>query len=430
MRSNSAWQTWVSSLPAQAGRSRSARYGVCAALLAAGILTGLAGCPSAAPRELLGATAAPQIRVLLDTVPQGASRTVAVNGSFQVLDRARRVLWESPVGVSAAATRRDDDSIAWSGRDLGTWWVEIVATEQQFSIDGVPYRGTLRLYVREAERGARELVFVNAVALEQYLAGVLRGELPKRFADAAQAALAIAARTYALYQIAVLPSDVEYHVLADERSQVYRGLRGEDAPARKIVAATSGLVLVDAFASPRRIFETFYCCTCGGTTQPARLLTGRPAPGALEGGISCSYCGAAGSPFLTWPEVKIARGELTRRLVNSFPSLEPLGPIARIDVVERTAGDRPALLRLVGDSGRERMLRPEELRVALGGRMLKSAWCEIARRGNEFVFTGGRGYGHGVGLCQYGAQGLALAGRSTSQILSFYYPGSSLERAY
>lgn len=413
-------------------RSCPARRRSPAALVTTGLCTALAGCPAAAPRELLAGALhdGPLVRVLLNTVPDGASLLVGVSGPFQVIDRAGRVLWDSPSGLAPAPATRAADSLAWNGRDLGAWWIEIVPRDRELTVDNVPFRGTLRIYIRDAELGARELAVVNALALEQYLAGVLRGELPRRFSTAAQAALAIAARTYALYQIAALPADVEYHVMADERSQVYRGLRGEDAPARSVVAQTRGLVLVDAAASPQRIFEAFYCCTCGGVTQSAEFLTGKSSTRALNGGVSCSYCSAAGSPFLTWPSVKIPRAELTRRLVNSYPSLEPLGSIARIEVIERTAGDRPALLRLVGDSGRERTLRPEELRVALGGRRLKSAWCEIQRRGNEFVFEGGRGYGHGVGLCQYGAQGMALDGRSTSDILSFYYPGSGIERAY
>jgi len=84
----------------------------------------------------------------------------------------------------------------------------------------------------------------------------------------------------------------------------------------------------------------------------------------------------------------------------------------------------------VTDERQTLTLSAADLRLALGGRGLSSPNFSVEEKGGVLLFSG-RGHGHGVGLCQWGARGLALEGRTAEQILEHYYPGASIaELAY
>jgi len=90
------------------------------------------------------------------------------------------------------------------------------------------------------------------------------------------------------------------------------------------------------------------------------------------------------------------------------------------------------MVKLVGSTGKSGFLRAEDLRLSIDptGRKLRSTACEIAGASDKWLFISGRGYGHGVGLCQCGAQGMARRGRSAYEILSYYYPGAVIGSVY
>jgi stage II sporulation protein D len=87
-------------------------------------------------------------------------------------------------------------------------------------------------------------------------------------------------------------------------------------------------------------------------------------------------------------------------------------------------------LRITGSSGQEHDILAERFRLAIGSRIVRSTDCDIRVLKDEVVFENGRGFGHGLGLCQWGAQGQALEGKRAGEILRFYYPGSRLTRVY
>jgi len=72
----------------------------------------------------------------------------------------------------------------------------------------------------------------------------------------------------------------------------------------------------------------------------------------------------------------------------------------------------------------------ERFRLAVGPTVVRSTDCRIRVSGDEVIFENGKGYGHGLGLCQWGMQGLAQSGKHAAEILRFYYPGSKLTRVY
>jgi len=89
-------------------------------------------------------------------------------------------------------------------------------------------------------------------------------------------------------------------------------------------------------------------------------------------------------------------------------------------------------IEITGSSGKRDFLRAEDFRLAIdpSGQEIKSAICRIIDTGGKWAFVSGRGYGHGVGMCQCGAEGMARVGKTTRQILSYYYPGSKTIRVY
>lgn len=371
--------------------------------------------------------AGPLVRVLLQRASLDKLPNLSISGEYRLFRTDGRELSPTLHSQSAPTLSGGDDGVKWNGASLGVHAVEIrPEPDAVISLNGKPYRGALRLIQDDRAR----LAYINVVPMEVYLTGLIRGEVPRRFEPAAQRALAIAARTYALFHLKSKPDDADYHLAAGEGSQVYRGVGGEDAAAIDAVRKTRGVVLAGRDGERFRIFEAFYSSTCGGATQSASAFSGRELLEPLRGNVRCPYCQSAGSPHLRWNGPRFTKQELTRRLRRAYASLEPLGRIERIETVERGAAGRPTAFELFGRNGRSRTLRAEELRVGLRDRRLKSAWFHVESAGGAFRFTRGRGFGHGVGLCQYGTQGLARTGKTTSEILAYYYPESRLVRAY
>jgi stage II sporulation protein D len=90
------------------------------------------------------------------------------------------------------------------------------------------------------------------------------------------------------------------------------------------------------------------------------------------------------------------------------------------------------MVKLVGSAGKSDFLRAEDFRLTVdpSGRKVRSTGCRIISMGHKWAFVAGRGYGHGVGMCQSGAQALAREGKTARQILAYYYPGSKIVKLY
>ncbi len=290
------------------------------------------------------------------------------------------------------------------------------------------YRGTMRLVAGDAAAGS----VINVVDLEAYLVGVVSSELYAHFHEEAFRAQAVAARTYAWYQMRTAGRRRAWDVKATESSQVYRGLgRGAEVPkAAGAVRDTCGVVCTWPSPDGERIFCTYYSSTCGGSTQAAGPVKREPIIPPLAGNVTCEYC--RDSPDYRWGPVTLTKAAITQRLRAKYPKFEELGPIERIDVTELTPSGRPVILTFTdaGDASIE--LEAENFRLVVdpAGRTIKSTFFNVEDRGERIVLKNGRGFGHGIGLCQYGAEGLAKQGRTVAEILNFYYPTSRLTRAY
>ena len=307
-------------------------------------------------------------------------------------------------GGSVEVTPRGD-GLRLGGHDLGPAAVIVAAR---------PLRMGDRVLstVAVVERSGATLRLIEELPLDDYVAGVLSGELPASFPAEAQKAQAVAARTYALVKkIEAEASGRSWHLGANVLSQVYAGAAPNPA-ARAAAAATRGEVLVLG----NEPVEAFFHSACGGRTERGADALGRDLPYLVS--VPCGRCNEAPG----------ARWTLTRSGAELGKALGLGGPVTALRVSEQTASGRVSRVELqVG--GQRTVLNGVELRQRLGWSRLPSLAFEVKERGGSFTFTG-RGQGHGAGLCQWGAAGMAREGKSYREILRTYYPGTGLAKLY
>lgn len=293
--------------------------------------------------------------------------------------------------------------------------------------DEVAYPGLIHISVGEA--GGLEII--NELDIERYVGCVTANEVWPTFATEAFRVQAIVTRTFVLYHMSRRPN-APFDVSATQGSQVYRGIR-DDAVGRRAAEAaeyTRGIVCTWREQSEERLFCAYYSAACGGMSQSAALLGPDGDTEPLRGGVKCDYCKIAPGEAYRWGPVRLSADEVLSRLLERYPDLAALEEIINITPVEQTPAGRLVSLRITGARGDSREMLAERFRLAIGSTVVRSTDCRIRVVNKEVIFDNGRGYGHGLGLCQWGAQGLALTGKKAAEILRFYYPGSNLTRAY
>lgn len=330
--------------------------------------------------------------------------------------------------------------------------VELVRTAEGWDLGGNQYAGG-RLIIECVDRSSVRLgqtdyrgklvftpgegntiVAINHLDLESYLAGVIGKELYSKWNDVTYQAQCVAARTYALYEKATIGEDRDYDVRNDQGSQVYGGLSGETDKSWRAVQATHGQVLAYGPLGKERIFKAYFSACCGGMSNSASVLNGDPVFPPLAGGRVCEDCSACTK--YRWAAVTIPRPAVYKALVGSYPAASGLGSLASIEVAEYIHSNRPLWVDCVGGNGQRLRIRADDLRLALlrsgnaQAKLLYSMNCSIKTAGDNIVFSDGRGFGHGVGLCQWGAEAKADAGYTAEQILLYYYPGAKIIKAY
>ncbi len=301
-----------------------------------------------------------------------------------------------------------------------------------FSLNGDCFRGSLHLL---AEPDGKSFKAINFLPMEAYLNGVISAEMPYYWEQQALQAQAIAARTYCWFIKNSFGPNREWDVRRTQASQVYKGVIAETTRTREAVAKTAGKILVcrheDSSIKP---FPTYYSSTCGGHTENSKNVFG-DSYAALRG-VDCPYCqDSVRSSLLFWPMAQFDKKTVTKRIFKKYPKLKELKSIKKIIVSKETdygKFKRIVTVKLVGSDGKEGFLRGEDLRLTIdpGGSKIKSAACRIILLDDKWTFIAGRGYGHGVGMCQYGALAMARKGKSAKQILRYYYPSSKIRKLY
>lgn len=297
--------------------------------------------------------------------------------------------------------------------------VTVRAGRGQIILDGVSYRklrvsgaGPIKLN-NKSYRGVLELsaangglLVVNELPLEQYLVGVINSEISSTWPMESIKTQAVIARTYAVAKREERRTSV-YHLEATVMDQVYDGSDLEDSRAARGVYETAGQVLT----YHGTVIQAFYHATCGGRTEDSAHVWGVSLP--YLHGVDCQYCAAGNSN--TW-EQSLPLSKLEAALkVSGLSAIKP-GPL----------NSRGRLKSIILTTSRGSVTMPAtKFRMAVGSTVIKSTNFTV-RVDDGTVFLNGFGYGHGVGLCQWGAKQRALDGFSYSEILSYYYPGTEL----
>jgi stage II sporulation protein D len=279
-------------------------------------------------------------------------------------------------------------------------------------------RGPLRVGTRdyvgalEVWRQGQGLLLVNELPMEEYVAGTVRGEVSERWPTEALRALAVVARTYALFQQNRLTGRA-FHVVAGNQDQSFAGVAPEGSPAREAARTTAGQVLT----WQGRVFPAFYHSDSGGFTEAAQSVFSGDGVPPLEG-VRDEF--SVDSPNYTWT-VTLPLTVIGERLRRGGLDV---GQVTRLTVLERTPSLRVARLAVEHSRGTA-TLRGADFRRLIGYDALKSTlFVPVAQDG--VVRFEGRGWGHGVGLSQFGAKGMADRGYAYPQILEHYYPGATL----
>ncbi|MFP4054697.1 MAG: SpoIID/LytB domain-containing protein [Phycisphaerae bacterium] len=403
-----------------------------ACLLSAMILTSCARKEDAIAElaQPLAKPESPDLRVLLTNSPAPVAK-IATTGGYRLRVGTRTLTASQGTSGDLVATHTGG---RWSFNGLqaetGVAMLEPLG-DSLVKLNGVAYRGSLRLI----PAGPNSLRVVNVVDLERYLASVIAKELYSHWHLQAYRAQAVAARTFALYQQKTYGRTHDHDVRADQSSQAYPGLASETDKSWQAVESTAGVVLTYPVEGSLRLFRSQYSSCCGGHVNPAEVVQKSPDIPPLQGGQVCTDCGRGefASAKYRWNPVTISKSDVYRSVVRRYPTRSRrIVNIHRIVTDRRAPHGRAISIKLYDTRGKAIRMLAEDLRVCLlqagvpEAKKLYSMNCLILNAGDAFVFTEGHGFGHGIGMCQYGAQSKAAKGWTAEQILGFYYPGARL----
>ena len=355
----------------------------------------------------------PQVRVLLAraaalrVVPVAGSRLTLRDGSGNLLERRED-------GLTLRATRGRIAGVAGEPQRL---WLLPDQPDGSFWLQQRRYRGALLVQLKQGRLQA-----INRLGVESYLPSVVGAEMPHQWPAEALRVQSVAARTYALRK---LRPAADYDLDSTQRSQVYLGLESETPSTRSAVASTRAQVLTHG----RRLIEAVFHSSSGGQTENSGEIWRNQLP-YLKSVPDFDQI----SPVYRWSKPLDAE-----QLLEAFSET---GGAEQIEALQRTSTGRLKRVVVRGPEG-EIELPARELRRRL---KLKSTyvrfdppdpsgapfgetadWLNPAAEPQPKLIAKGRGFGHGVGMSQWGAYGLSLQGKGYAAILRHYYPGAKLD---
>lgn len=296
----------------------------------------------------------------------------------------------------------------------------VAKSEQRFNPGSTPFRfkgekvaGARYWGAIILVSSARGVQVINEVPLEKYIAGILMLEVYHTWHEEVLHAQAVVARTYALHERARNIKQ-PYHVKSDVTSQVYGGANAASIKAERIVRETRGEFL----AFDGKPILAVYHSASGGTTASAEEVWGRPVPYLVSREVEEE----SDSPETYW-RVILSEEELRTALARR--KIE-VGEILEWSISEHSPSGRAQRIRIRGTYGTEEVTS-QQFRLALGSSVVKSTTFELRMHEQGFLIVGS-GYGHGVGMSQWGARAMAERGANYREILAWFYPGTTLSR--
>ena len=276
---------------------------------------------------------------------------------------------------------------------------------------GIEVNGTLYEGEIDVERTLNGLDIVNRVELEEYLKGVLPKEVSYLWPMSTLKAQAIASRSFAVVEV-LRRGNKSYDVTADTFSQVYGGRSAERWRTTRAVDATKGKVLEYG----GKVLPAYFHSCCGGHTEDAAVLWGH-SPEPLKG-VKSTWC--RWTPHFRW-RTKVTTQDILEKLNERGYYFDKIDDIK---TGPRDASNRVEYLSI--KSGNKWFEIPaKDLMTAVGRKTIRSANFRVKKYPLFYLFSG-YGWGHGVGMCQWGAFSLGLRWWSDKRMLEHFYPGAKI----
>jgi stage II sporulation protein D len=394
-----------------------------------------------------------EIRIAIDPQPagKGAARAAEHARRYGVRASVHEDLVRRPAGTIVAksgATVIRNPSVLWFATKRATETLTVAdvptgtgGSQLETGHEDRRYWGSV--YVTLDHDGS--LVAANAVGEDKLLAGLVPAEMYPDAPPAALEAQAIAARTELLQKIGRRNLTDPFLLCSTQQCQVYAGAGKEDARTTRAIEKTRGIVLLRDGGG---LVDVRYSASCGGHTEDNDAIWGGEPDPSLRGRADTptapmtritddnldaflasdpkdTWCGRVdhGKNKFRWTET-LSLADVTTRVAVEYAQL---GRITNMTAKQRGVSGRIEVLTLTGERGTADVTGDLHIRRLLGG--LRSTLFAIHKDGDKLVLRGA-GFGHGVGMCQLGAIGMAEAGKTNAQILGHYYRGTHLHKLY
>lgn len=348
----------------------------------------------------------PSTTVRVAVLRNADSLTLKIQGPYSIFDLATNQKLNEGPSLAACDVYAASDGIKFPQMNFRSAELKVIPQKDaSIFVNNRRFRGEIDLVKDEAGK----LIAVNIVDLEQYVKGVLSHEISDRWPLEAIKAQAVAARTYALY-IKETRTNADYDLTNDIFSQVYGGQQSEKHRTNVATDQTRGLILIYS----KKILPAYYHATCAGYTENVSELWKQDV--APLRGQACEFC--KDSPHYFWKKNMRLKDIQDKLNENGYS----LGLIKEIQVLERNKSDRIKSLKIVTRDGKEIIISGKDFRNIIGPNLIRSNNYAVEMKGYYVDFLG-KGWGHGIGLCQWGANFMAVQGYKFDQILKYYYPG-------
>jgi len=344
--------------------------------------------------------ASPPIRILLY---QGNDIVIKPYRGYVISISSRKEAGEGIVYINLS-----NKTLYINDSPVSSEYIEIIPTDH-FQWNGRKYPGLAIIVFTN-----NSLYLINQTDIETYLKGVLPNEVSPKWDMEALKAQAIVSRTYALYETVMARKNGKFFdVYADTRSQLYSGLNTENQNTSLAIESTLGEVI----RYDGKVIPSFFHSSSGGMTEAAIEVYGNDWPYLKP--VESPYCSVYRDN--KW-ETSISLHKLQNllRITNRIQS---------ISVIERTESKRIKTIEIQDNSGCKTKISGINFRDLIGPTIMKSTRANIYLS-NDLVLIKGMGYGHGVGMGQWDALGMAKQGFSYKSILSFFYRGISVDRMW
>lgn len=256
----------------------------------------------------------------------------------------------------------------------------------------------------EVLKGYKGLYVINKLPLEAYIESVVASEAGSEWDLEALKAQAVVSRTYAVFRKNLNQNSL-FHLTSSVLHQAYKG-NNPNVRISYAVRETAGEILT----YNGKPIEAFYHSTCGGRTENAEEVFGKSYPYLRSVEAKCEL-----SPYWIW------KRNLTGSEVEAALNIRD---IRDMTIISRTSTGRAKEVSIESGAGAS-VIRATELRKLLGWNKLPSTNFTVKMNGKDITFEG-KGYGHGVGLCQWSALQMAREGKTYKEILSFFYPDTRI----